>query len=141
MRTFGTILVGVGVMVALLLFGFKYNDKVVKQENIVVNQLSSEPIVGAAKISESEYEPITLNEKHLATRAEYDTEKKVVAKKVKDLGKVEMDWDDLVALQEDWQKVMEREKCLVNTSSIKLPEDGLKIIHLTASAIENGRCL
>ena len=86
------------------------------------------------------YEPITLNNKYLATKGEYDIEKKVVAGKVRNFDRNNVDWNELQSLSDDWEKVRSREKCEVDTTNVKLPEDGWKLIQLTAAAIQNGTC-
>ena len=105
----------------------------------VVN-LKADTELTTVNLGAKEFEAVELNGKELGTKAEYDTEKKVVANKVKNLDRNNVDWNELQDLSEDWDKVVKRENCKVETTNVKLPEDGWELITLTATAISNGTC-
>ena len=102
-------------------------DKLQRVGGEVVEPTAEKPVV---------FEVIELNDKVLTTKAEYDIEKVKIATAMKDFGEKPVTFSEL----DDWDKVLEREKCKATIANVNLPNDYLKIIQSTAIKIASGGC-
>ena len=130
LHSVGFVVVGLLVLFASLLFSPKEAELLSGAKEVVLE----------AHASEREYRPITLNGQLLATEAEYDIEKVVVAQNLRNITNGTKTVNELNALFADWQKIVDFEQCHIVSTSLRLPDDMERIIQLSSDAVASGTC-